>query len=63
MKRPVSRKRVEKMREREASVGLDPDDAAAKWLEEHDPPPKPEAPKAARKSKALHQFRRRQEKP
>ena len=57
----LSRKRVEKMREREASVGLDPDDAAAQWLEEHDAPPPPETPKSARKSKALHRFRRRQE--
>jgi hypothetical protein len=45
------------MREREASVGLDPDDAAAKWLEAHDPPRPPETPKSARKSKALHRFR------
>jgi len=53
----LSRKRVEKMREREASAGLDPEDAAAKWLDEHDPPPAPEMPKSARKSKALHRFR------
>jgi hypothetical protein len=46
------------MREREASAGLDPDDAASKWLDEHDPPLAPETPKSARKSKALHQFRR-----
>jgi hypothetical protein len=45
------------MRERERAVGLDAGDAAAKWLEEHDPPPEPETPKAARKSKALHRFR------
>jgi hypothetical protein len=57
----LSRRRVEKMREREAKVGLEPDDAAAKWLEEHDPPPPPETPKSARKSKALHRFRRQQE--
>ncbi len=50
------------MREREANVGLDPDDAASKWLDEHDPPPAPETPKAARKSKALHQFRKQQQK-
>jgi len=51
------------MREREANVGMDPDDAAANWLEEHDPPPPPQTPKAARKSKTLHRFRRQQEKP
>jgi hypothetical protein len=49
------------MREREASVGLEADDAAAKWLAEHDPPPAPETPKAARKSKTLHRFRRQQQ--
>jgi hypothetical protein len=38
------------MREREASAGLDPDDEAARWLAEHDPAPRPEPPKAARKS-------------
>jgi hypothetical protein len=48
------------MREREASLGLDPEDEAARWLAEHDPPLPAEAPKAARKSKLLHQFRRRQ---
>jgi hypothetical protein len=47
------------MREREASAGLDPDDEAARWLAEHDPEPRPEPPKAARKSKMLHQFRNR----
>ena len=50
------------MREREANVGLDPDDAAANWLDEHDPPPVPETPKSARKSKALHRFRQQQKK-
>jgi hypothetical protein len=62
MKRPPSRRRVEKMREREANVGLDPDDAAANWLDEHNPPPVPETPKSARKSKALHRFRQQQKK-
>jgi hypothetical protein len=47
------------MREREASVGLDGDDAAARWLAEHEPPPAADEPKAARKSKLLHQFRKR----
>jgi hypothetical protein len=55
-----SRRRVEKMREREATVGLDPADAAAQWLDENDPPPAPQTPKSARKSKALHRFRQQQ---
>ena len=62
MKQLPSRRRVEKMREREANAGLDADDAAARWLDEHDPPPAPEAPKSARKSKALHRFRQQQQK-
>ncbi|HZR94323.1 MAG TPA: hypothetical protein VFA56_01430 [Gaiellaceae bacterium] len=53
----LSRRRVQKMREREANAGIDPADAAARWLDEHDPPPAPQPPKAARKSKALHRFR------
>jgi hypothetical protein len=56
-----SRRSVERQQERERSVGLDPDDDAAKWLEEHDPKPEPKAPKAASKSKALHQWRQQQE--
>jgi hypothetical protein len=59
MKRPVSRQKVAKMREREAAAGLDPEDAAARWLAEHDPPPTPDESKSARKSKLLHQFRNR----
>jgi len=59
MKRPLSRRTVERMRLREANVGLDADDAAAKWLDEHEPRPEATAPKSARKSKALHRWRRR----
>ena len=47
------------MREREANVGLDSEDEAARWLEENDPKQPPATPKAARKSKLLHQFRNR----
>jgi len=58
-KRPTERG-VKRMREREASAGLEPDDAAAEWLSEHDPPPPAKAPKSAKKSVTLHRFRRRQ---
>jgi hypothetical protein len=47
------------MREREAAAGLDPDDEAARWLAEHDPPPTADEPQASRKSRLLHQFRNR----
>jgi hypothetical protein len=51
---------VKRMREREQNVGIDPEDEAARWLSEHDPTPPPAVPKAARKSKLLHQFRARE---
>jgi hypothetical protein len=56
-KRRLTPRGVEKMREREASVGLDPADEAAAWLAEHDAPPPPEAPKSAKKSVTLHRFK------
>jgi len=45
------------MREREQKVGLEPDDAAARWLEDHEPKLEPAPSKAARKSKTLHRWR------
>lgn len=59
VRRPLSRQKVARMRECEASVGLDPEDEAARWLAEHDPPPPPDESKASHKSKLLHQFRTR----
>jgi len=43
--------------ERERSVGLEPEDEAARWLAEHDAPPPPTPPKSPLKSKALHRWR------
>jgi hypothetical protein len=60
-KRPLTSKGAKKLGERERTVGLDPEDEATRWLDEHDPAPKPQPPKAASKSKALHQWRQRQQ--
>jgi hypothetical protein len=60
-KRPLSSRSVEKRAERERSVGLDPDDEAARWLEENDRQPEPPRPKSASKSKELHRWRQRQQ--
>jgi hypothetical protein len=56
-KKPLTQRGVERMREREASAGLDADDEAARWLAEHDPPEPPETPNSAKKSVTLHRFR------
>jgi len=53
---------VERRSERERLTGLDPDDEAARWLREHDPPPEPAQPKRLLKSKAMHRFREQQRK-
>jgi hypothetical protein len=60
MKKRLTERGVKRMREREASVGLESGDAAAQWLAEHDPPPPPKTPKSAKKSVTLHRFKRRQ---
>jgi hypothetical protein len=60
-KRRLTSRGAEKLGERERAAGLDPNDEAARWLEEHDPPPKPEPPKSPTKSKVLHQWRQRQQ--
>jgi hypothetical protein len=46
--------------ERERSAGLDPDDDAGRWLDEHDSKPEPPRSKSASKSKLLHQWKQRQ---
>jgi hypothetical protein len=59
-RRPLTHRGAEKLGERERGLGLDPGDEAARWLDEHDPPPEPEPPKSVGKSKALHRWRRSQ---
>lgn len=60
VRKRLTNERARKLAERERSTGLDPDDEAAHWLEEHDPKPAPQPPKSPFKSKVLHQWRRRQ---
>jgi hypothetical protein len=60
-KRPITSRGALKRAERERAVGVDPEDDAARWLEEHDPKPPPPEPKAAKKSKAVHRFRQQQQ--
>jgi hypothetical protein len=51
---------VQRRTERERAVGLDPEDEAAKWLDDNDPKPAPPVPKSASKSKTLHRWRQAQ---
>jgi hypothetical protein len=57
----LTRRGAEKLGERERGVGVDAGDDVGRWLADHDPAPAPAEPKRPRKSKALHQWRRRQE--
>ena len=56
----LTRRGAERRAERERALGLDPEDEAARWLEEHDPKPPAAPPKSLTKSKTLHQWRERQ---
>jgi hypothetical protein len=60
-RRRLSRRRVEKVTERERNLGIDQEDEAGRWLAENDPKPPPQAPKSAKKSKTLHRWRRQQQ--
>jgi hypothetical protein len=60
-KKRLTPRGVQRMRDREASVGMDPEDDAAQWLAEHDPPAPPATPKSAKKSVTLHRFKRRRD--
>ena len=52
---------AKKRAERERQAGLDPEDEAARWLEEHDPKPAVPEPKSRFKSKELHRWRQRRQ--
>jgi hypothetical protein len=58
----ISHRGAEKLGERERKLGLDPDDKAARWLAEHDPPLAPQEPKSLGKSKELHRWKQRHRK-
>jgi hypothetical protein len=53
---PSQRRRLE----RERTMGLDPTDDAAKWIEQNDAAPPPPGSKSSRKSKTLHRWRQAQ---
>jgi hypothetical protein len=59
--RKPTRDGAKKRAERERQTGLDADDDAAKWLEEHDPKPPPPESKSRFKSKELHRWRQRRQ--
>ena len=57
---PPTKDEARRRAERERAFGLDSNDEAARWLEEHDPKPPLAPPKRPFKSKVLHQWRQRQ---
>jgi hypothetical protein len=61
VKRRPSEEAARRRGERERQTGLDPEDEAARWLEEHDPPPAPPPSKSKFKSPELHRWRQKQQ--
>ena len=60
MRPRITHQGAKRRAERERQTGLDADDEAARWLEEHDPPPKPPESKSKFKSTELHRWRQKQ---
>ena len=58
MRPRLTEKGAKRRGEYERNVGLNPEDEAARWLEEHSPEPPPEPSKSLFKSKELHRWRR-----
>jgi hypothetical protein len=57
----VKRDSARRRSERERQVGIDPEDEAGRWLQEHDPPQEQPPPKGLYKSKTLHRWRNKQQ--
>jgi hypothetical protein len=63
MRYRLTEKGAQRRGERERTAGLEPEDEAARWLEEHDSTPQPEPSKSLFKSKELHRWRKARGRP